>query len=266
MINQNYDYNEKLINHYLSGKSYGEENRSKIDQAHSIEFITTMHFLSKHLPKGCAVLDCCAAGGVYAFPLAKAGYKVTAGDLIQRHVDILNSQNKENWLECVYQGNVLDMSRFANETFDAVLCMGAVYHLMERENRESCVEECLRVLKNNGIFVFAYINRNAVYINHFNNNIPSGQREETLKTGVNGVFYTMDFNEQQELADKFPLIKITDIGVDGLIYPLRERLNESTPEEFSAYMEYHLATCEQPSILGHSMHGLWIGKKINIKR
>lgn len=256
------DY-EKLSNYYLTG--YGEQNRFHRDQAHRIEFVTTLHFLLKHLPKGkgCSVLDCCAAGGAYAFPLAKEGYRVTAGDLIQEHVNILNRENKDGLLASVYQGDVLDMSRFEDEAFDAVLCMGALYHLMRLEEREKCIAECLRVLKKGGIFVFAYINRNAVYINHFNINYGDiAYRKALLTTGVNdGVFYTMDFDEAQQLADKFPLEKITNAGVDGLIYPLKSRLNEAPPEEFAAYMEYHLATCEQPSIIGHSMHGLWIGRK-----
>ena len=253
------DY-ENLINHYLTG--YGEQNRFALDRAHSIEFITSMRLLLSHLPKGCSVLDCCAAGGAYAFPLAAEGYRVTASDLVQAHVDILVERNNDGKLDCIYQGDVLDMSRFEDGAFDAVLCMGALYHLMERSDREKCVAECLRVLKTGGIFVFAYINRNAVYINHFLNNLSdSANGRAILKTGINGVFYTMDFGEPQELVSGFPLQKITDASVDGLIYPLKTRLNEATDDEFAAYMEYHFATCEQPSINGHSMHGLWIGRK-----
>ncbi len=177
-------------------------------------------------------------------------------------MDLLNVKNKDGLLECVYQGDVLDLSRFANESFDAVLCMGALYHLMERVDREKCVFECLRVLKSSGIFVFSYINRNAVYINHFCRSLSNVEnQQQILKTGVNGVFYTMDFGEEDELIGKFQLDKITDAGVDGLIYPLYAQLNEATTEEFNAYMEYHLATCEQPTIIGHSMHGLWVGRK-----
>ena len=259
------DY-EKLITHYTAGKRYDEQDRLRRSQEYSIEFLTTMHFLLKHLPKCCTVLDCCAAGGVYAFPLANEGYKVTAGDLVQDHVDALyaqnNTQNKNGLLEKVYQGDVLDMSNFSDESFDAVLCMGALYHLMQQDEREKCVANCLRVLKKGGIFAFAYVNRNAVYINHFNRddyNIEKGKA--ILETGINGIFYTMGFNEPQELVCKFPLKKITDVGVDGLIYPLKTRLHEASSDEFSAYMEYHLATCEQPSIIGHSMHGLLIGEK-----
>lgn len=256
------DY-ETLITHYTS--NYNEQNRLQSDQAHSIEFITTMHFLLKHLPKNGAILDCCAGGGAYAFPLAKNGYEVTAGDLIQKHVDILNEENKDGLLNFIYQGNVLDMFLFANQTFDAVLCMGALYHLKEYEERVKCIAECLRVLKDGGIFAFAYINRNASYINQFNiNQLSIEAQSEILRSGKNPLFdsaYLMDFDEPEELASKFSLEKITNIGVNGLIYPLLHRLNEATPEEFAAYMEYHLTTCEQPSIIGHSMHGLWIGRK-----
>ena len=222
-----------------------------------------MHLLLNHLPKECSVLDCCAADGAYAFPLAAEGYRVTAGDLMREHVDILVERNSDGQLDSVYQGDALDMSHFEDWAFDAVLCMGALYHLMKRSDRKKCVAECLRVLKTSGTFVFAYINRNAVYINHFLNNLSNSVNGSAiLKTGVNGVFYTMDFGEAQELVNGFPLEKITDACVDGLIYPLKTRLNEATDEEFSAYMEYHFATCEQPSIIGHSMHGLWIGRKL----
>jgi len=80
---------ENLFTYYTSGISYGEQDRLRHSQEYSIEFLTTIHFLLKHLPKHCTVLDCCAGGGAYAFPLACEGYKVTAGDLVQEHVDML---------------------------------------------------------------------------------------------------------------------------------------------------------------------------------
>lgn len=243
--------------------SCNEENRLSLDQAHSIEFITTIQYLKKHLPPNCSVLDCCAGCGAYAFSLAEDGYQVTAGDLVKEHVDLLNHKNTNGLLKSVYQGNVLELSNFADGSFDSVLCMGALYHLQEEAMREACVAECLRVLKSGGIFIFAYINRNAVYINHFKNKLSDiAHREYIRRTGVNGMFYAMGFNEQNELANKFSLEKITDVGVDGLIYPLFDELNTASPEEFNAYLNYHLATCEEASLIGHSSHGLWIGKKI----
>ena len=231
----------------------GEAERLFRDRTNYIEYATTMKYLTQYLADSVTVLDCCAGGGVYAFPLSELGYKVTTGDLVQLHVDVLNSSDKRNLLADVYKGDVRDMSRFGNETFDSVLCLGALYHLFTEADREQCVRECLRVLKNGGIFMFAYINRNAVAINKF--------KFDVLKDGINGKFYTMNFDEPDKLMSGFDVTKLTDVGIDGLRYPLADRINSASDDEFNAYMEYHFATCEEPSIIGHSMHGLWIGKK-----
>lgn len=241
---------------------YDEEIRLKRSQANSIEFTTTLKFLLKHLPKNCSVLDCCAGTGIYAFPLAENGYKVTAGDLTEKHVEIIKSADKQNLLKELYQGDCLDMSRFADESFDAVICMGALYHLMDKKDREKCVKECLRVLKKDGILALAYLNRSGTYISSLYREHPLDVLDDVIKTGMYGIFYSMDFNEINELTEKSSLEKITDVGVDGLVYPLFDKINNLTEAEFDLYMNYHFATCEEPSIIGHSCHGLWIGKKI----
>ena len=244
-------------------KGYDEAARLHRDKAHKIEFLTTTHYFDKILPPGSRVLDVCAGCGDYAFYLANKGHNVFACDLAENHVEAMRANPDAHKLAGAETANALDLSKFENNSFDAVLCMGALYHLFEEAERERCVAECLRVLKPGGIFAFAYLNRNATIIAEFcwgRNVVPP---VEILKTGKLYVFYSMDFGEAQALAAKFPLEKIANVGVDGLIYPLAERLNTLTEEGFAAYMEYHLATCEQPSIIGHSDHGLWIGKKIN---
>ncbi|MEA4831386.1 MAG: methyltransferase domain-containing protein [Oscillospiraceae bacterium] len=252
----NYD---ELTAYYES--SHDEKSRLINDKMHSLEYITTMYLFKKYLPGSGSVIDCCAGGGIYSFTLAKQGYEVTAGDLMKKHVDILHSDNKNGLLKAVYQIDVLDMSRFESESFDIVLCMGALYHIMKYDDRQKCVSECLRLLKRGGCFVAAYVNRNAVYINHFNQGSDIEKRRQTYQTGKNGIFYAMDFGESDNLMNQFPLVKITNAGVDGLIYPLKERLNSASKDDFDDYLQYHLASCEQPSIIGHSMHGLYIGRK-----
>ncbi|PKM61914.1 MAG: hypothetical protein CVU97_06640 [Firmicutes bacterium HGW-Firmicutes-21] len=250
-----------MLHEYYNNSN--EDGRLRNGKVNKVEYITTLHFLMKHLPIKCSVLDCCAGTGVYAIPLAEAGYKVTAGDLIQKHVDIIKAIDSKGLLEGVFQGDVLDMSRFADSSFDAVLCLGALYHLQTEREREKAVTECLRVLKKGGIFVFSYINRNACFINHFKK-APS-QVEQTLRLldddSGKVVFYAMDFGEADKLMNKFDTEKIVEVGTDGLKYVLYEEINTLDDEQFASYMKYQLATCAQPSIIGHSMHGLWIGRK-----
>lgn len=244
---------------------YDEAGRLRRDKVHSIEYRTTMHCLRQILPPGCSVLDCCAGCGVYAFPLAKAGYRVTAGDLMRKHVEIMNASEDRRLLREVYRGNVLDLSRFADGSFDAVLCLGALYHLSAETERERAVAECLRVLKPGGAFLFSYLNRNAMFISRMKKCPPSLEEGlEIMKSGSGGdqIFYGMDFDEPDRLAGKFGLEKTANIGTDGLIYPLFNEINALDDAQFERYMRYHLQTCGEPSIVGHSMHGLWIGKRM----
>jgi len=120
----------------------------------------------------------------------------------------------------------------------------------------------LRVLKRGGILAFSYVNRNAIFITRVHGDGDIAGALEMMKTGIHtDVFYCMDFGEPDDLMNNFNVTKITNVGVNGVLYPLMPRLNELSPKDFALYMQYHLQTCEQPSILGHSVHGLWIGGK-----
>ena len=250
----------ELLNYYQT--DCNEDTRLTQNQNNLIEYQTTMHFLTKHIKPKSAVLDCCAGGGIYAFPLAKAGHTMTVGDLVDEHVEILREKNTSNQLSKIYQGDILDMSKFEDNSFDAVLCLGALYHLHEQTHRVQALNECIRVLKPDGLLFFAYINRNAMFINNFSKN-PSliTKHTDILLTGKNGVFYGMDFCEVDKLTSNFNIKKITNVGIDGLRYPLYDKINSCSEEDFEVYMKYHIATCEEASILGQSMHGLWIGQK-----
>ena len=254
---------EKTLEDYYNS-DYDEINRLEMNKEHSIEYITTIHFIKKHLVDSCTILDCCAGGGIYAFPLAEDGYKVIAGDIIPKHVEAIREADVDNLLSEICECNALNMPQFADDTFDVVMCLGALYHLSDYDQRKACIKECLRVLKPNGIFIFSYINRNARFIHNFMGGRIGAETSLSLfksAEDANDPFYSFELGEQNKLVAEFPLSKITDVGIDGLRYPFYDKINNLSDEEFEKYMEYHFATCEHPSIIGHSMHGLWIGKK-----
>ena len=56
-----------------------------------------------------------------------------------------------------------DMSVFENDSFDIVLNMGPLYHLITETQRQKCISESLRVLKKGGILVTAYIPKYFVF-------------------------------------------------------------------------------------------------------
>lgn len=145
-------------------ENYHEEDRLTTNQARRLEFLTTLRVFDNLISGGQTILDCAAGTGAYAFYLAERGCQVTATDLTPRHIDMI----RENLKGKPYSMNVAvldatDMSIFEDESFDVVLNMGPFYHLIEEEQRQKCLSECLRVLRKGGILITAYIPRFFVF-------------------------------------------------------------------------------------------------------
>ncbi|WDV45612.1 class I SAM-dependent methyltransferase [Clostridiaceae bacterium M8S5] len=244
-----------------------EDKRLKRTKVNRIEFLTTTYFLDKILKPNSRILDACAGAGIYAYYLAEKGHKVTAGDLIQKNVDVMKSiQEKSNLFEKVYKGSILDLSQFEDCSFDMVLNLGSFYHLIDGNERKQSIKESLRVLKPNGIYAMSYINRYANIIKYremfvedftlLNEYLEKGFHEK------NKIFYASNPEEVEALLKQHGIQKIHNIATDGMKFIIRDTVNELSDTDFEKWMNLHYKTCEDKSILGTSEHGLLIGKKL----
>jgi ubiquinone/menaquinone biosynthesis C-methylase UbiE len=135
-----------------SYENYKEEERLSTNNARKIEFLTTTRVMDELFEGKKKILDCAAGTGAYAFYLAEQGHEVTATDITPRHIEIIKENIKRK--DYNMEARVLDavnMEIFEDESFDVVLNMGPFYHLTEKQEREKCMEESIRVLKKGGI-------------------------------------------------------------------------------------------------------------------
>ena len=248
-------------------ENYDEEGRLTRDNAHLPEYLTTIRYFDKLFAPGSRILDACAGAGRYAFYLANKGHTVTACDLSQHHVDIIKSNPDAHKLEDISTCNTLDLSRFTDNSFDVVLCMGALYHLYDDKDKHQALSECVRVCKPGGIIAIAYITKIGAILTEMNDDasnidilVKSAYR---LDESISSVFVCAAPHEIEELAAEFGLEQMHHIGVD-VIGPVGEKLNRASDEDFHRYMEFLYMVCEDPSYLGASIHGLWIGRKQSI--
>lgn len=259
----------ELNNYYAN---YDEDTRLKRDNLHQIEYLTTLHFLKKYIPDNSKILDSCAGTGTYAFALARDGHTVTAGDIVEKHAEIMRHNSDAPLLHDIYCGDTLNMSQFPDGEFDAVLCMGALYHLLTYEEREKAVRECLRVLKSGGTFAFTYITRQSLYILQHMISVKCTdvtlrlsefeKFDEIASSGIWNIFYGMTPDEPDEIMQSFNLTKITNAAAYPFVYRIYQEINDMDADEFNNYMKCHIATCENESVVKHTMHGLYICKKI----
>ena len=153
---------EKIKNYY---KHFDEKNRLKNDNSGKLEFLMTMRILEKNLPpladgSDISILDLGGGAGVYSFPLAKKGYKVTLADLSETLLAQAKKQKDEDKVENLIscdQVNATDLSNYIEDSFDVVLLFGPLYHLTEKAEREKCVSEINRVLKTGGKVFASFI-------------------------------------------------------------------------------------------------------------
>ena len=85
-------------------------------------------------------------------------------DITPRNIEFIN-QKKEEHKDLMLEasiGNAVDLSNYADNTFNVVLCFGPIYHLTNEKDRFACIEEALRVLQPGGILAIAYINKYSV--------------------------------------------------------------------------------------------------------
>ncbi|WP_160679914.1 class I SAM-dependent methyltransferase [Clostridium sp. C8-1-8] len=231
-----------------------------------VEYITTMTYLNKAIPKNSSILDACAGSGKYAFALAKEGHSIVAGDLIDVNVNMIREQQKYTpVLKDIYEGSILDLSRFKDESFDIVLNFGSYYHICEDDKREKSISESLRVLKKGGIYALAYINRYANFFGHAEEMLLNFNRfEYYMQKGHlenSNLFYASSPEMVENEMKKFNINQLYNIASDGPLFCMRDTLEKMSEDTFERYVRMHLSMCENRTTLGISEHGLYIGKK-----
>jgi SAM-dependent methyltransferase len=134
-----------------------------------LEFLRTKEIIGRYLPSApCRVLEVGGGAGHYSFWLAELGHKVTLVDLADAHVDLALEKNAAaaEKLERVERGDARDL-RFGDASFDLVLNLGPMYHLLEKDDRLTALRQARRVARPGGVVFSAYISRFASLIDGY---------------------------------------------------------------------------------------------------
>lgn len=125
-----------------------------------LERARTRELLQRFLPAAPArVADIGSGPGVYSLWLAERGYDVLARDLMPLHVEQLQAAAAQRGLTidaAVGDARELDLP---DQSFDAALLLGPLYHLQDRAGRVQALGEAARVVVPGGVVVAVAISR-----------------------------------------------------------------------------------------------------------
>jgi SAM-dependent methyltransferase len=131
-------------------------------ERHQLERDITWRYLEKYLPSTGAILDIGAATGGYTLELARRGYVVMAVDLSPGLLEVCQRRVLDEGLEGKVTFLVADarsLNDVQDDSFDAVLLMGPLYHLVLEEDRKTVLREAFNRLKPGGFIFSAFISR-----------------------------------------------------------------------------------------------------------
>lgn len=266
-----------VIDYYSGFDEWGRLDREPI------EFLVNWHYMRVNLPPSGLILDNGAGPGKYSMELARLGYKVTLTDLTPRVVEIAKSKALEEGLEDKFDGfhvqNATNLSELADETYDASLMLGPLYHLQQEDQRIKAVRELHRVTKQKGVVFVAFRSRVRMLLTSLQSPLhwkPHDSLDSITDFSETGIFnhrekgrftgaYFFDVEEIQPFMESNGFETIDLIGSTNLGASLtNEQLHywaEQGEEEYMKLLNLLIGTAKDKSILGLSSHLLYIGKK-----
>jgi S-adenosylmethionine-dependent methyltransferase len=272
---------QELVRRYYA--AFGQREWERLLRPEGvIEFAVTTRALQKHLPAHGRILDIGGGPGRYSIWLAKSGYQVVLADLSPNLLEIARTKiveaDVQSNIEDVVICDACDLSRFQDNSFDAVLCLGPFYHLVQAADRDRAASEMVRVLRPEGVAfvafmpIYTFLRRTLALADERHH---LGQPEFVDRLMHDGVFlndipgrfsvgYGVQPHEiapflQQHGLDTLELLADTGFAASH-VEDLKE-LAQSDPKSYERVIDIIAGTASDPSLLGAGIHLLYVGRK-----
>jgi S-adenosylmethionine-dependent methyltransferase len=239
---------------------------------HRIEFDVTKRYFDEYI-KGerLRVLDIGGGPGRYSIYLAEKGHGVTLLDLSKRNLEVAREKAAEYGVSLAgfVHGNALDLSGIPS-TFDVILLMGPLYHLIAEADRKKAVEEALNLLQPGGLLIASFISNYAPLQDHLTHLLPVQSVDLLLGYLINGVnqgsegfttAYFTGFREAQSFMARFGLTELVFAGVENILGSKENEINQLSDDEYGKWLEIAYRLSQDEYLMGTSQHFLYIGRK-----
>lgn len=244
---------------------------------HRIEYAITRRALREHLPTPPAkIADVGSGPGRYAVALAGEGYHVTLVDLSAPMLALAREVAATAGVEfsAYIHANALDLSALSGQSFDAVLLLGPLYHLLSLKDRERALIESRRLLRGGGLIFAAFITRYSPFRDAARRDPMAVIREpELLRTVLttgqhhsssNGRFTHAYFAHPSEITPLMEASGFTSLGLlacEGIVSGIDEQVNRLEGDAWDIWVDLNYQLAPDPSTHGSAYHLLYVGQK-----
>jgi ubiquinone/menaquinone biosynthesis C-methylase UbiE len=245
-----------------------------------IERARTEELILRHLPPAPAtILDIGGGAGAYALWFATRGYSVHLVDPVPKHVEqarLASAKQPELPLASAEIGDARQLS-FPDSSADAVLLLGPLYHLLDRNDRLAALREAHRVVRPGGFVWGAGISRFASFFDSLSTgffsdppfapildrDLAEGQHRNMTDNPIyftDAFFHRPGELSREFLAAGFEVVAVVAIEGPGWLARDFDQLWK-VPAQRERLLECVRKVEREPSILGASAHIMCIGRK-----
>ena len=245
-----------------------------------LEQARTRELILRHLPPPpVTVIDAGGGAGAYACWLASRGYQVHLIDPVPKHVEQARAASARQPEHPLASAEIGDARRLphADSTADAVLLLGPLYHLTNRDDRLAALREAHRVLRPAGLVWGAAISRFASLFDSLAHgffddpgfapilarDLEEGQHRNPTSNPVyftDAFFHRPGELSQDFLGAGFRLVEL--VAIEGPAWLARDfdRL-WADPAQRERLLAAVRKVEREPSVLGATSHIMAIGRK-----
>jgi ubiquinone/menaquinone biosynthesis C-methylase UbiE len=255
----------------------GEADRLMVGGVERLELLRTKELLSRRLAPGpLDILDVGGGSGRYSSWLSGLGHRVQLVDPVPLHVDQARATAAAGTPFGVSLGDARSIE-FPPNSFDVVLLLGPLYHLVDPNDRLRALAEARRVLRPGGWVGAAAVSRFAAAIDGVVKGFASDAAfravvQSALATGVHrnerqsdGQFTTAYFHRPEELRAELIAgdFRVEDVfGVEGPGgYQADGGPDWLDPDYREGILELARSVEAEPSLLGFGPHLLAIASR-----
>lgn len=260
-----------MENRYLEEyyNQYDEDGRLRSRHG-QVEFLTTLRYVERYLTPDSRILEIGAGTGRYSHYLAQKGYAVDAVELIAHNIDVFREKTQPGEKITVRQGNALDLSFFADGTYDMTLLLGPMYHLYTVEEQKRTLAEAIRVTKKGGIVCVAYCGNDATIVQFcFKKGMLLQENYKKLVDPVTfkaastpaELFQLYRKEDIDALTEGFDVERLHFVGTDMAANYMRDEVDAMSDELYEQFLAYQFAICERADMVGVSHHMLDVLRK-----
>jgi SAM-dependent methyltransferase len=253
----------------------GDQELDRLNR-HQLEHDITWRYLDTYLPSEGSILEIGCGAGTITIGLVRRGYDVTAVDFSPNMIELCERRMSDEGLEKGARFSVKDarnLGDIGNESFDAVLMMGPLYHLVLREDREAALGEAFNCLRPGAILFSSFISRYGIWGDVMKKTPETIENQIEVRSVLDegrdreGA-HTGGFRGYFAVASEIPLLHeeigfstLVLAGVEPCISADDESYNNLRGERRRLWLDLLYEVSTEWSTIAASRHLLYIGQK-----